>query len=206
MNNDNNLLSSSKSTRSPATYCFSNDVSVWVAPAFIKSNHLTWLDKGWGNPDQNVVAKTICCWWTCGFAWWLWFPSKNHHWDNNNDDNNNNKQQAAGKQTNKMLWLNHNFMVWAAGFLAPRRCTAWNAPDSDNYWQSSKYSCWDFAIWKRGVTKTSQQGLACTSLTPTNLAMSPSSSTGHLVGKDLGEHPQSTSASYLPSWLSTSCS
>ena len=30
--------SSSKSTRSPATYCFSNDVSVWVAPAFIKSN------------------------------------------------------------------------------------------------------------------------------------------------------------------------
>ena len=37
-----------------------------------------WHDKGWGNPD--VDAKTICCWWTCGFAWWLWFPSKNHHW------------------------------------------------------------------------------------------------------------------------------
>ena len=31
-------FSSSKSTRSPAAYCFSNDVSVWVAPAFIKSN------------------------------------------------------------------------------------------------------------------------------------------------------------------------
>ena len=30
-----------------------------------------WLDKGWGNPDRNVVAQTICCWWTCGFAWWL---------------------------------------------------------------------------------------------------------------------------------------
>ena len=29
-----------------------------------------WLDKGWGNPDWNVVAKTICCWWTFGFAWW----------------------------------------------------------------------------------------------------------------------------------------
>ena len=29
---------SSKSTRSPAACCFSNDVSVWVAPAFIKSN------------------------------------------------------------------------------------------------------------------------------------------------------------------------
>ena len=40
-----------------------------------------WLDKGWGNPDRNVVAKTTCCWWTCGFAWWLWFPSKNHHWN-----------------------------------------------------------------------------------------------------------------------------
>ena len=24
----------------------------------------------------------LCCWWTCGFAWWLWFPSKNHHWNN----------------------------------------------------------------------------------------------------------------------------
>ena len=20
------------------------------------------LDKGWGNPDRNVVAKTMCCW------------------------------------------------------------------------------------------------------------------------------------------------
>ena len=29
----------------------------------------------------TVVAQTICCWWTCGFAWWLWFPSKNHHWN-----------------------------------------------------------------------------------------------------------------------------
>ena len=29
-----------------------------------------WLDKGWGNPDRNVLAKTTCCWWTCGFAWW----------------------------------------------------------------------------------------------------------------------------------------
>ena len=38
------------------------------------------LDKGWGNPDRNVVAQTICCWWMCGFAWWRWFPSKNHHW------------------------------------------------------------------------------------------------------------------------------
>ena len=27
------------------------------------------------------AAQTICCWWTCGFAWWLWFPSKNHHWN-----------------------------------------------------------------------------------------------------------------------------
>ena len=32
--------SSSKSTRSPAAYCFSNDVSVWVAPAFIKSKYI----------------------------------------------------------------------------------------------------------------------------------------------------------------------
>ena len=31
-------------------------------------------------PDRNVVAQSICCWWMCGFAWWLWFPSKNHHW------------------------------------------------------------------------------------------------------------------------------
>ena len=53
-------ISSSKSTRSPAAYCLSNDVSVWVAPAFIKSN-VIWLDKGWGNPDRNVVAQTICC-------------------------------------------------------------------------------------------------------------------------------------------------
>ena len=30
-----------------------------------------WLDKGWGNPDQNVVAQRIRCWWMCGFAWWL---------------------------------------------------------------------------------------------------------------------------------------
>ena len=30
--------------------------------------------------EINAVAQTICCWWTCGFAWWLWFPSKNHHW------------------------------------------------------------------------------------------------------------------------------
>ena len=45
-----NNFSSSKSTRSPAACCFCNDVSVWVAPAFIKS-------KGWGNPDRNVVAK-----------------------------------------------------------------------------------------------------------------------------------------------------
>ena len=44
--------SSSKSTRSPATYCLS-------------------------------TAQTICCWWMCGFAWWLWFPSKNHHWNKN---------------------------------------------------------------------------------------------------------------------------
>ena len=36
-------LSSSKSTRSPATSCLSNDVSVWVAPV-------------WGNPDRNVIA------------------------------------------------------------------------------------------------------------------------------------------------------
>ena len=41
-----------------------------------------WLDKGWGNPDRNVVAQTIlCCWWMCGFAWWLWFPSKSHRWN-----------------------------------------------------------------------------------------------------------------------------
>ena len=33
--------------------------------------YIIWLDKGWGNPDRNVVAKTICCWWTCGFAWCL---------------------------------------------------------------------------------------------------------------------------------------
>ena len=30
-----------------------------------------WVDKGWGNPYRNVVAQTICCWWTCGLAWWL---------------------------------------------------------------------------------------------------------------------------------------
>ena len=58
-------------TRSPAAYCLSNDVSVWVAPAFIKSSFFLssqvffWLDKGWDNPDRNVVAKTLCCWWTC---------------------------------------------------------------------------------------------------------------------------------------------
>ena len=26
-----------------------------------------------GNPDRNVVAQTICCWWMCGFAWWTFF-------------------------------------------------------------------------------------------------------------------------------------
>ena len=31
------FTSSSKSTHSPAAYCFSNDVSVWVAPALIKA-------------------------------------------------------------------------------------------------------------------------------------------------------------------------
>ena len=30
------MKSSSKSTHSPATYRLSNDVSIWVAPAFIK--------------------------------------------------------------------------------------------------------------------------------------------------------------------------
>ena len=39
------------------------------------------LIKAGGNPDQNAVAQSICCWWMCGFAWWLWFPSKNHHWN-----------------------------------------------------------------------------------------------------------------------------
>ena len=39
-----------------------------------------WLDKDWGNPDRNVVAQILCCWWMCGFAWWIWFPTKNHHW------------------------------------------------------------------------------------------------------------------------------
>ena len=79
----NKWRSSSKSTRSPAACCFSNDVSVWVAPAFIKSNskkRTRTKISVWGNPDRNVVAKTTCCWSTCGFAWWLWFPRKNHHW------------------------------------------------------------------------------------------------------------------------------
>ena len=29
---------------------------------------------------SNMLLKQ-CCWWMCGFAWWLWFPSKNHHWN-----------------------------------------------------------------------------------------------------------------------------
>ena len=51
---------------------FCNDVSVWFAPAFIIEVKNFWLDKGWGSPYvyRNVVAKTICCWWTCGFPWW----------------------------------------------------------------------------------------------------------------------------------------
>ena len=71
----------SKPTHSPASYCWNNDISVWVAQAIIKSNTI-WLDKGLGNPDQNVVVPTICCWWTCGFAWWFCMrcPSKKHHW------------------------------------------------------------------------------------------------------------------------------
>ena len=35
------------------------------------SSSQIWLDKGWGNPNRNVVARTICCWRMCGFAWWL---------------------------------------------------------------------------------------------------------------------------------------
>ena len=35
----------------------------------LSSQMAIWLDKGWGNPDRNVVAQTICCWWMCGFAW-----------------------------------------------------------------------------------------------------------------------------------------
>ena len=41
--------SSSKSTRSSASYC----------------------DKGWRKRDRNVAVQTIWCWSTCGFAWWL---------------------------------------------------------------------------------------------------------------------------------------
>ena len=47
-------LSSSKSTRSPATYCLSNGVSVWVAPAFIKSN-------GRKRTKTNQYIATFLC-------------------------------------------------------------------------------------------------------------------------------------------------
>ena len=39
------------STRSPASYCLNNGVSVWVVPAFIKSN--------------DVVVQTMWCQWMC---------------------------------------------------------------------------------------------------------------------------------------------
>ena len=56
--------------------CFRDGWSCWEI-IIIKQIHTftIWLDKGWGNKDRNVVAKTICCWWTCGFAWWLLFYS-----------------------------------------------------------------------------------------------------------------------------------
>ena len=48
----------------------SSSKSTRVHQQHIVSLLATWLDKGWGNPDQNVVAQTLkCCWWMCGFAW-----------------------------------------------------------------------------------------------------------------------------------------
>ena len=72
------FFSSSKSTRSPAACCFSNGVSVWVAPAFIKSNDL--IKAGATQTETSLLEQHAAGQWTCGFAWWLWFPSKNHHW------------------------------------------------------------------------------------------------------------------------------
>ena len=80
--------------------CFSHDGSCWEI-IIIKQIHTFTsnilieqrrfglgcpsLDKGWGNPDQNVVAQSICCWWMCGFAWWTSFlftasQKENNHW------------------------------------------------------------------------------------------------------------------------------
>ena len=60
----------------------SSHVDLPVSPGSKESSYILvgfrsllaiWLDKGWGNPDRNVIAQIMCCWWTCGFAWW--YPS-----------------------------------------------------------------------------------------------------------------------------------
>ena len=40
-----------------------------------------WPDKGWGNPDRNVVTQTICCWWACEFAWWSFWSVLLRLWE-----------------------------------------------------------------------------------------------------------------------------
>ena len=49
----------------------STDLLTHQANPHVHQQHIVWA----------TTFQTICCWWTCGFAWWLWFPSKNHHWD-----------------------------------------------------------------------------------------------------------------------------
>ena len=54
-----------------------------VVKHFVTSHSLFCIRAiGWVNPDRTKTSllKQLCCWWLCGLAWWLWFPSKNHHW------------------------------------------------------------------------------------------------------------------------------
>ena len=47
---------------------FNDDISIWVAPVFVKSN-------------GNVAVVTTWCGWTGVFACRLWCPSKKYHWN-----------------------------------------------------------------------------------------------------------------------------
>ena len=57
--------------RSPSNFIFTQFGCLLTAPKRkkLKIPNFIFLTK-WG---------VVPCWWTCGFAWWLWFPSKNHH-------------------------------------------------------------------------------------------------------------------------------
>ena len=51
----------------------------WLATQRDPQNDWTATQNG---VNYDVFAQApLCCWWTCGFAWWLWFPRKNHHWN-----------------------------------------------------------------------------------------------------------------------------